>query len=289
MQHFPKILVTGADGQLGRAIKEVVGDNPNVIFMAKKDLNITDTDALHAIFKKHEPEVLINTAAYTQVDAAENHSEMAYAINAEAVKKLAEACKKYHSKLIHISTDYVFDGSAKAPYKETQSTNPITLYGKSKLAGEGYILNSGLTDFAIVRTSWLYSNFGHNFYKTMLRLAATKTEISVVEDQLGSPTYALHLADALITIAGKLNTQNTGLYHYSNTSATSWYGFAKAIFEDKNLPVQVLPIPTSAFPTAAKRPVYSVLDSRKLQETFQIMIPTWKEGLQHCISEEGKE
>ncbi|MBA3986526.1 MAG: dTDP-4-dehydrorhamnose reductase [Flavobacteriales bacterium] len=284
MHHFPKILVTGADGQLGRAIKEVVGDNPNVIFVAKKDLNITDTDALHAIFKKHEPEVLINTAAYTQVDAAENHSEMAYAINAEAVKKLAEACKKYHSKLIHISTDYVFDGSAKAPYKETQSTNPITLYGKSKLAGEGYILNSGLTDFAIVRTSWLYSNFGHNFYKTILRLAATKTEISVVEDQLGSPTYALHLADALITIARKLNTQNTGLYHYSNTSATSWYGFAKAIFEDKNLPVQVLPIPTSAFPTAAKRPAYSVLDSRKLQETFQIMIPTWKEGLQHCIS-----
>ncbi len=288
MQHFPKILVTGADGQLGLAIKKVVGDNLKVVFVAKRDLDITDIDALETMFVKLAPEVVINTAAYTQVDVAESNAEPAYAINAEAVKKLAETCKKFRCKLLHISTDYVFDGSAKAPYKETETTNPITLYGKSKLAGEVFILESGLTDFAIVRTSWLYSNFGHNFYKTMLRLAATKTEISVVEDQQGSPTYVVHLAEALIKIVEKLSSENSGIYHYSNRGATSWYGFAKAIFEGKQLPVKVLPIPTAAFPTAAKRPAYSVLDSQKLQDTFQIAIPTWQEGLQECISEEKK-
>lgn len=285
MQHLPKILVTGGEGQLARAIEKAAGNNTKIIFVAKKDLDITDTYALHAFFKLHEPEVLINTAAYTQVDAAETHSDMAYAINAEAVNNIAEVCKEHNCKLIHISTDYVFNGNAKTPYKETQTPSPITLYGKSKLRGEEYILESGLTNFAIVRTSWLYSNFGHNFYKTMLRLATTKTEISVVEDQLGSPTYAIHLAEALLNIAVKLYAEKAGVYHFSNTGKTSWFGFAKAIFEAKELPVKVLPIPTSAFSIAAKRPAYSVLDSQKIQDVFSIKIPTWQQGLQECISE----
>ncbi len=289
MQILPKILVTGGEGQLARAIQKAAADNPKIVLVSRKDLDITDREAMHSYLKKHTPEVLINTAAYTQVDAAESNGDMAYDINAEAVKNIAEACKEHNCKLIHISTDYIFDGNAKTPYKESQKTNPITLYGKSKLAGENYIFESGLTDFAIVRTSWLYSNFGHNFYKTMLRLVTSKTEISVVDDQLGSPTYAVHLAEALLTIAGKLSSENAGVYHYSNTGETSWFGFAKAIFEGKQLPVTVLSIPTTAFPTAAKRPTYSVMDSQKLQDTFHIKIPTWQQGLKTCISETVEE
>lgn len=285
MQNLPKILVTGAGGQLGQCLQKLVGKSTNVLFAEKKDLDITDVNAVHSFFKKHQPQIVINTAAYTQVDAAESNAELAFLINADAVKNLAETCKIFGSKLIHISTDYVFDGSAKASYKETDFPNPITLYGKSKLTGEKQIIQSALKEYAIVRTSWLYSNFGHNFYKTMLRLAQTKNELSVVNDQQGCPTYAADLAKVLLQVATKLTKENSGIYHFCNAGATTWYDFALAIFEKKQVTIKVNPIATASFPTEAKRPAYSVLDSRKVQETFRLGIPTWEEGLSECISD----
>ncbi|PKP26538.1 MAG: dTDP-4-dehydrorhamnose reductase [Bacteroidetes bacterium HGW-Bacteroidetes-2] len=285
MQKLQKILVTGASGQLGQSLQKLAGKRTSVIFAGKKELDITDTKAVASFFNQHQPQIVINTAAYTQVDAAESNAELAFLMNAETVKKLAETCKIFGCKLMHISTDYVFDGSLKIAYKETDIPNPITIYGKSKLAGERYIEQSALEEFAIVRTSWLYSNFGHNFYKTMLHLAKSKNEISVVDDQQGCPTYALDLAKALLQIAAKLTKENSGVYHYCNTGITTWHGFAKAIFEAKQLLVNIHPIVTSSFPTAAKRPAFSVLDTQKVQKTFHLAIPSWEEGLSKCILE----
>jgi len=285
MLNYAKILVTGAEGQLGKCLKILVGKSANIIFAGKKELDITDANAVYSFFNNHLPQIVINTAAYTQVDGAESNRELAFLVNAEAVKNLAETCKIFGSKLIHISTDYVFDGKAKLPYKETDIPNPITQYGKSKLAGEKQIIQSSLKEYAIIRTSWLYSNFGHNFYKTMLQLAKIKKEISVVDDQQGCPTYAVDLANALLDIATKLTKENSGIYHFCNTGATTWYGFAIAIFEKKQIAIGVHPIATASFPTAAKRPAYSVLDSQKLQEVFHLNIPSWEEGLSECISE----
>ncbi|MEX0997779.1 MAG: dTDP-4-dehydrorhamnose reductase [Flavobacteriaceae bacterium] len=273
------ILVTGANGQLGQALKKNA-ETPNSFFYTDAtSFDITDKKQMILVFEKLKPAVIINTAAYTQVDQAETEIEKAHKLNVEAVKNLSELCVKYNCALIHISTDYVFDGKQSTPYKETDTTNPVTVYGKSKREGELAILGSGLQRFAIIRTSWLYSEFGHNFYKTMLRLAETKTELKVVNDQRGCPTNANELAKTLLVIASKLSIENSGIYHYCNQGETTWFGFAKAIFKKHKLSVKVNPVTSSEFPTAAKRPAYSVLDTSKIKRVFKIEIPTWEEAL----------
>ncbi len=274
-----KIIVTGGEGQLAQALQQVRSENDQYIFADKNQLDITNREALEVFFEQHRPEVVINTAAYTQVDAAESYPEMAFLVNEIAVKNLIAVCEKHGCKLIHVSTDYVFDGTATQPYKETHATNPVTVYGKSKKAGEEALLNSTLQSYAIVRTSWLYSPFGHNFYKTMLRLAHTKKELSIVNDQIGSPTSALHLAEALLIIAHALQPENAGVYHYCNGGETTWFGFAKAIFEKHNLQLDVKPVTSGEYPTAARRPAYSVLDTEKIKNTFSLEIAHWLPAL----------
>lgn len=274
-----KILVTGGEGQLAQALKQVQGENENCIFVTKNELDITNAEAVEAFFQEHKPDVVINTAAYTQVDAAETFRETAFLVNETAVKNLVGACEKHTCKLIHLSTDYVFDGTTSEPYRETDPTNPVTVYGKSKRAGEEAIENSSLTTYAIVRTSWLYSPYGHNFYKTMLRLAQSRSELSVVNDQKGCPTNALHLAEALRVIAHRLQPENTGIYHYCNTGETTWYDFARAIFEKHKLQIKVTPVTSYEYPTAAHRPTYSVLCTEKIKKTFSLKIADWHTAL----------
>tara|TARA_R110000850_G_scaffold218852_3_gene344426 strand:- start:10890 stop:11738 length:849 start_codon:yes stop_codon:yes gene_type:complete len=273
------ILVTGGEGQLAQALNKVSGKNESCIFVTKNELDITNGEALESFFEEHTPHVVINTAAYTQVDASETYTETAFRVNETAVKNLVNVCEKHEVKLIHISTDYVFDGTASEPYRETDPTNPVTVYGKSKRAGELVIQNSTLKAYAIVRTSWLYSPYGHNFYKTMLRLAQSKKELSVVNDQKGSPTNALHLAEALLVIAHTLHPENAGIYHYCNEGETTWYNFAKAIFEKHKLQLEVTPVTSEEYPTAARRPGYSVLDTEKIKKTFSLKIADWHTAL----------
>ncbi len=275
------ILVTGANGQLGQALKKNIQSPNSFFYTDATTFDITNKEQMSLVFEKLKPAVIINTAAYTQVDQAETEIEKAHKLNVEAVKNLSVFCIKYNCALIHISTDYVFDGKQLTPYKEIDTTNPVTVYGKSKREGELAILESGLQRFAIIRTSWLYSEFGHNFYKTMLRLAETKTELNVVDDQLGCPTNANELAKALLLIASKLSSENSGVYHYCNGGETTWYGFAKAIFKKHKLSVKVNPVTSTEFPTAAKRPAYSVLDTSKIKMVFKIEIPTWEDALEN--------
>lgn len=274
------ILVTGANGQLGQALKKNSHTQNPIIYTDTISFDITDKAQMIGVFEEVRPTVLINTAAYTQVDQAETETELAFKLNEDAVKNLSELCVKFNCALIHISTDYVFDGKQSSPYKETDTPNPVTVYGKSKRAGEQAIFDSGLKNFAIIRTSWLYSEFGHNFYKTMLRLAETKTELKVVNDQLGCPTNANELAKALLVVASKMSTENSGIYHYCNEGETTWYGFAKAIFENHRHSVKVEAVSSSEFPTAASRPAYSVLDTTKIKKVFDIEIPFWKVALE---------
>ena len=263
-----RVLVTGANGQLGLAIKAAVTDYPQLsfVFSGKAELDVTAAQQIEAFFKNHAFDFCINCAAYTAVDKAEEEVDKAYLLNAIAVKNLAEACKTFGAVLIHISTDFVFDGSKRTPYTEEDTPNPLSVYGKSKLQGEEYIQKIWNKHF-IVRTSWLYSEYGNNFVKTMLRLAETRDEISVVNDQIGSPTYAGDLASFLLEIINK-PSKDYGIYHYSNEGEISWYDFAVEIFKQHKKAVRVVPIPTSAYPTAAKRPAYSVLDLTKTRRMF---------------------
>ncbi|MCR9182871.1 MAG: dTDP-4-dehydrorhamnose reductase [Flavobacteriaceae bacterium] len=274
------ILVTGANGQLGQALKKNIQSPNSFFYTDSSSFDITNQEQMTLVFEKLKPAVIINTAAYTQVDQAETEIEQAYKLNVEAVKNLSAFCIKYNCALIHISTDYVFDGKQLTPYKETDAPSPVTVYGKSKREGELAILESGLQRFAIIRTSWLYSEFGNNFYKTMLRLVETKTDLNVVDDQRGSPTNANELAKALLVIASKLSSENSGVYHYCNDGETTWYGFAKAIFKKHKLSVKVNPVSSNEFPTAAKRPAYSVLDTSKIKRVFDIEIPSWVEAFE---------
>ena len=254
-------------------------NNSKVTFLNREQLDICDADAVLNTINSLQPDILINTAAYTNVDAAESHRDLAFAINEDAVATIAWVCKKINCKLIHVSTDYVFDGEANTPYVETDKTNPQTVYGKSKLAGEKSIVESGLKTYAIVRTSWLYSVYKSNFYKTMLRLANEKKQISVVNDQFGSPTYAPHLAEALVEIANQLSESNSGVYHFSDDGNITWYAFAKMIFETHAISVKLIPITTKDFPTAAQRPKYSTLNNFKLLKTFNIKSHHWTTGI----------
>ncbi|MEB8328233.1 dTDP-4-dehydrorhamnose reductase [Flavobacteriaceae bacterium KMM 6897] len=282
--YCPKILITGANGQLGKCIQDVVEDYPEYDFHFKTstDLDITSQEEINTLFAHEKFDFCINCAAYTAVDKAETDKENAFLVNAEAVKYLAEACKDYDTTLIHISTDFVFDGTKGTPYTEDDLPNPINVYGTSKLKGEQYIQGILNNNF-IIRTSWVYSEYGHNFVKTMLRLGEDREELSVVNDQIGTPTYAGDLANAIMEIIST-KTTNFGLYHYSNEGLISWYDFAKAIFEIKGIDVKVNPIPSEAYPTPAKRPMYSVLDKTKIKQVFNIInIPNLENSLKKVI------
>ncbi len=274
-----KVLVTGSSGQLGLALQaEVKNRNDmDVFFATKKDLDITNLASIIAQLDHYKPEVIINTAAYTAVDQAESNKEKAFLVNEKGVQNIAQACKERGIALIHISTDYVFDGESKVPYKEKDPVNPQTVYGKSKLAGEKAIQKIAPKEYYIIRTSWLYSNNGNNFYNTMLRLGKEGRAISVVNDQWGSPTLAGDLAKALIHIALSGDESKKGVYHYSGGGACTWYAFAKAILE-KHFPNNYIlkPILTKEYQTAAIRPKYSVLNTNAIKHTFNLKINDWR-------------
>lgn len=288
------VLVTGANGQLGQSLHYIAHNYPQIefVFCDSKALDITQKTTIETVFKANNPDFCINTAAYTAVDKAETESEKAYEINVSGVKNLAEVCQTYNTKLIHISTDFVFDGSLDKNqtirgYKEDDIPNPKSSYGQTKLAGEKAI-QSVFDDFFIVRTSWVYSQFGNNFMKTMLRLGAEKDSLSVVNDQIGTPTNAVDLAEALVAIILFVIQNPTqkafGIYNFSNEGSCSWFDFAKKIFEIKHINIDLQPIPTSSYPTPAERPKYSVLDKTKIKSVFGITIKNWEESLNKIIT-----
>lgn len=285
MQEQPKILVTGKDGQLGSELQDIAKSYPqfNFVFTDRSVLDITDSIAADDYFSKVLPQFCINAAAYTAVDKAENERDLAMKVNADAVGNLAKACKKYNATFIHISTDYVFDGTASSPYPEDHKTNPVNFYGLTKLKGEEAAIFENPTSI-IIRTSWVYSKYGNNFVKTMLRLMSERPSINVVNDQFGSPTNAADLAEAILQMIQIFKKENAGIYHYSNSGEISWFEFAQAIKKYSGSSCDVLPIPTSAYPTPAKRPSYSVFLKTKIASTFGIEIKDWKTSLCNCIA-----
>jgi len=278
------ILVTGAKGQLGSEIKEIASKySGNFIFTDVEELDICNYENILNFVEEHQIESIINCAAYTAVDKAETSEAIANSINNLAVENLAKIAKLKSIKLIHISTDYVFDGNSKIPYTETVFPNPQSVYGKTKLAGEEAMLKINPVNSIIIRTAWVYSSFGNNFVKTMLNLSTNKKELNIVADQFGSPTYARDLAVVILDCLPKIKNNQVEIFHYSNEGKCSWYNFAKAIFELKGIAMQLNPIETSQYPTAAKRPTNSELDKTKIKNTFQITIPNWESSLAACL------
>ena len=279
------VLVTGSNGQLASCIKDLANlyKNLNFIYTDYQELDICDLKQLNTFFKSNlKIDYCINCAAYTAVDKAESDVDKAFEINATGAKNLAIVCRKFDAVLVQISTDFVFDGKKKEPYIETDVANPISVYGATKLQGEVEIKQL-LEKYFIFRTSWLYSQHGINFMKTMLKLAKTRDEISVVSDQIGTPTYAGDLAKLILNIVSSNNT-NFGLYHYSNEGVASWYDFAKAIFEETNIQITLSPINTEAYPTPAKRPVYSVMDKTKITNIMGIETGNWQDSLKRHLT-----
>ena len=278
------ILVTGYKGQLGSELKVLaeVNKKHSFIFVDVDDLDITDKGAVISFFNSNNFDYCINSAAYTAVDKAEEDKENAEKVNAIGPANLAEACKISDTTFIHVSTDFVFDGNKNVSYSEYDETNPINVYGETKLKGES-LIQEKLEEYFILRTSWLYSTFGNNFVKTMQRLGRERNNLGIIVDQIGTPTYARDLAKAIMTIVYTENT-NYGVYHYSNEGVASWYDFAKAIFEYSNIEVKLNPIPTSQYPTPAKRPSFSVMDKSKIKENIKIIIPHWTDSLKECIT-----
>lgn len=280
-----KILVLGAYGQLGRSLKDITTNylQYDFIYTDVDSLDITDYNSVNDFILKQKPDIIINCAAYTAVDKAESEQEQALLLNANVVENLTKIVKVNNIFLVHVSTDYVFDGKGYRPYNEDTFTAPVSIYGKTKLLGEQAILNNPC-HCAIIRTSWLYSEYGRNFVKTMLRLGKDRQQLTVVDDQIGSPTYAPDLAEAIMQVVlQKELVKQTEIYHFSNEGVASWYDFAKAIMKSGNCPCEVLPIPTEQYPTPAQRPFYSVLEKRKIKSRFSISIPYWKDSLEICI------
>ncbi|MDX9889249.1 MAG: dTDP-4-dehydrorhamnose reductase [Bacteroidales bacterium] len=279
------IAVLGAKGQLGNELQLKAKHYPNDIFYFAdiEEVNITQKDSFESYIKSIKPEIVINAAAYTAVDKAESEAEKAMMVNAKAVELLASLSECYHFSPIHISTDYVFDGTNHKPYHEMDAPHPVSIYGKTKLAGE-QALKGMLSRAIIIRTSWLYSSFGNNFVKTMVSLSKEKTSLRVVYDQIGSPTYAADLAEAILQIARQIDKiKGVEVYHYSNEGVCSWYDFAKEIMQATASACEIIPIESKDYPTAAQRPHYSVLNKQKIKKEFNIQIPHWKESLYRCL------
>ncbi|KPM31209.1 dTDP-4-dehydrorhamnose reductase [Croceitalea dokdonensis DOKDO 023] len=282
------ILVTGASGQLGSTLKSIANTVPGLhfAFASSKQLDITDFEAVRNEMDKNNYAYCINCAAFTHVDNAESETDKAKLINVTGARNLALNCHEHKTVLIHISTDFVFDGYMNEPYREEDIARPIGFYGDTKYKGERAIINN-LQEHFIIRTSWLYSEFGNNFMKTMLRLGAERDELSVVYDQVGTPTYARDLAKAILHII-KAHSIDYGVYHYSNEGVASWYDFAKAIFDEQGIQVTLNPIRSEAYPTPAARPKFSVLDKEKMKSTFKIDIPNWRDSLAVAIKAYAK-
>lgn len=279
------VLVTGANGQLGQSLQFIAKNHSNIefVFCDSKELDITNYDNVNAVFNEFIPDYCINAAAYTAVDKAESESEKAYSINVLGAQNLAKVCKTNNTVLLHVSTDFVFDGNKTTPYTELDIPNPTGVYGQTKLDGELAIQDIWEKHY-IVRTSWVYSQFANNFMKTMLRLSSERESLSVVDDQIGTPTNAVDLAEVLVTIItknAKHNIEHYGIFNFSNEGQCSWFDFAKEIFRLNNNSINLQPIPTTSYPTPAKRPAYSVLDKTKIKTTFGIEILNWEESLRN--------
>ena len=286
------ILVTGGSGQLGQAIKATAKDSEHrfiyTSFRSEKQegmirLDITDSDAIDAVMREYRIDVIVNCAGYTDVEKAESEEEKAFKANAEAVALLADAAKRFSATLIHISTDYIFDGQCSEPYGEDAEPAPLTAYGRSKLAGELAVLASGCP-YIIIRTSWLYSQYGRNFVKTILRKSEEVPVLKVVSDQVGTPTYAGDLAEFILTVLEPENLCKTGVYNYTNEGVCSWYDLACEVCDLSGNLCEVMPCRTEDYPVKAERPHYSVLDKTKAKETFGIGIPHWTDSLRYCMT-----
>ena len=283
------ILVTGSMGQLGSEIKELSSNyNYNFFFTTRDDIDITSKDSIKEFCQTNSINVIINCAAYTAVDKAESDMENADLVNRKAVKKLSIVAKELNIKLIHISTDYVFDGKNFKPYVEEFQTNPQSVYGKTKLDGENEIRDINPLNSIIIRTSWVYSYYGNNFVKTMLRLGKEKEELGVIFDQVGTPTYAAHLAKTILDIVPQIENSKVEIYNYSNEGVLSWYDFAKEIMKMAKLNCKIKAIETYQYPTPAKRPHFSLLNKSKIKSKFNLEIPYWKDGLDDCLRRLGE-
>ena len=288
-----KVLITGSNGQLGSEIRELSRSYNvvNFIFKDLPDLDICNFDELQNFIMKNNIIAVINCAGYTAVDKAEEDEQIAKKVNSEGISNIVKALQKVNGKLIHISTDYVFDGDQAIPYKESDPVNPTGVYGETKRAGELAVFNSNI-DALVIRTSWLYSAYGNNFVKTILRLGREKETLDVISDQLGTPTYAKDLAKTCLKILCGDSSENISkngmLYHYSNEGVTSWYDFAKEIMKLGEVHCKVYSIETKDYPTLVKRPQYSVLDKSKIKTDFKLEIPYWKDSLAKCITKLNK-
>jgi len=283
------ILVTGVNGQLGSEIKELSSNYPaNYFFTDRDSLDITNQSELIDNIQTNDIDTIINCAAYTAVDKAESDIENADKVNHLAVKYMAEIAKENNIKFVHVSTDYVFDGKNYKPYTEDDSVSPNGIYGKTKLDGEKALQEINPANSIIIRTSWVYSSYGTNFVKTMLRLGKEKEQLGVIFDQVGTPTYAKDLAQIILEILPKIKNNNVEIYHYSNEGVLSWYDFAKEIMCMTKLNCVINPIETKEYPTPAKRPHYSLLNKAKIKNTFNITIPYWKDSLDECLRKLGE-
>ena len=283
------ILVTGSNGQLGLEIKTLYSSYEyKFYFTDRKILDITNQNDIRKYIINNNIDIIINCAAYTAVDKAEEDFENADKVNSIAVRNLAILSNEFGIKLIHISTDYVFDGENFKPYTEDDITNPNGIYGQTKLDGENAMIEYNLTNSIIIRTSWVYSSFGNNFVKTMLRLGKEKDELGVIFDQVGTPTYARDLAKAILDIVPKIKNDKTEIYNYSNEGVLSWYDFAKEIMKMAKIDCTINPIETFQYPTPASRPHYSLLNKSKIKKEFDIVIPYWKDSLVECLKVLGE-
>ena len=284
-----KIIVFGASGQLGQSLQHIAAARniSNITFLSEERANILDKEVVARVFSEEMPAYVINCAAYTAVDKAEDEIELARSINRDGAANLATACRSHQSTLIHISTDFVFEGKNPHLLTETDPAKPLSIYGLTKLQGEAAIAGM-IHKYFILRTSWLYSEYGNNFVKTMLRLGREREEVSVVCDQIGTPTYAIDLAETIFDII-QSGSQEYGMYHYSNEGVASWYDFAKAVFELSGTSVVLKPLKTSEYPSRTARPAFSVMDKSKIKKTFSLEIPYWRDSVKECVEKLMKE
>lgn len=288
MNYMHNVLITGSKGQLGLELNEIANkySNYNCFFTDVSDLDISDHILVNKFIEKNEIKTIINCAAYTAVDMAEKDFDMANQINHLAVANLSEIAKNKKIRLIHISTDYVFDGKSKTPYNEDDMPNPQTVYGKTKLFGEKIMKKINPLNSIIIRTSWVYSIYGNNFFKTVLGLSKTNNKINIIDDQFGTPTYAANLAKVIFDIIPKIKNNKVELFHYSNEGECSWFDFASEIFRDNSV-IDINPIKSCDYPTKAIRPIYSVLNKDKIKISYNLEIPYWKESLERCKNKLG--